>query len=38
MTGELLAVAIGMTTLGTDQSQEVELAQVHLQGTKAHKG
>lgn len=34
MTGELLAVAVGVTTLGTDQSQEVELPQVDLQETR----
>lgn len=31
--GKLLAVPVGMTTLGTDQSQEVESAQVDLQAT-----
>lgn len=36
--GKLLAVAVGMTTLGAHQSQEVELMQVHLQETRTYKG
>lgn len=36
ITGKLLAVPVGMTTLGADQSQEVEFAQVYLQETGTH--
>ncbi|TNN81654.1 hypothetical protein EYF80_008100 [Liparis tanakae] len=34
--GELLAVPVGVTTLSTNQSQEVEFVQVHLQETGKH--
>lgn len=37
VTGKLLAVPISMATLGTNQSQEVEFAQVYLQETTTNK-